>query len=166
MDNHILQVSADGVIVLVVAFLLYIAWYDFKHLTILNRDILLLLALYAAWSGLTGFATIAGDLGAGMVLFLMGLVLWLLRMMGAGDVKLYFGLGLFMGLPGIGAFAILLLAVTLAFLGASVFATRSTTREGVIGRLRTIRETGKAPYAVLMCAAAIPAILMRSFGSG
>lgn len=160
MDT-LVPLIADGVLLVAISLLVYVAWYDFNHLTIYNRNILLLIALYVTWAALNGFPSTVADLAAGLVLFLLGFAMWLLRMMGAGDAKLYLGLGLFMGLSGLGLFAILLMAATLAFLAASSFAARCSNREGIIGRLRTIRETGKVPYAVPMCAAAIPSILLR-----
>ncbi len=144
-----------------VALLIYIAWYDFNNLTIRNTSVLLLLGLYLIWVALTGFQTFVGDLGVGVLLFILGLVMWLVRLMGAGDVKLYFGLGLFMGINTASLFAILLLITTIAFLLVMVIASKSGAKSGIPGRLREIRTSGKAPYAVPMCLAAIPCTLIR-----
>lgn len=155
-----MQLAADGVMLLAIGLLLGIAWHDFGHFTIHNRAVLVLLVLYLAWAALTGFASLAGDLAAGLILFLPGFAMWLLRLMGAGDVKLYFGLGLFMGMPGLGLFAALLLAVSVLFLlllhGAARLGTGRLPR-----RMKEIRASGKAPYAVIMCSAAIPVMLVR-----
>ncbi len=156
-----LNFAAVAVGLAVVALLICIAWYDFNNLTIRNKSVLLLLGLYLIWAALTGFQTLASDLGVGILLFLLGLVMWLMRLMGAGDVKLYFGLGLFMGIKTVGLFALLLLAATILLLFAMIIAARAGAEKGISGRLREIRETRKAPYAVPMCMAAIPCILIR-----
>ena len=157
----ILDIAAVAVGLVAVALLIHIAWYDFKNLTIRNNSVLLLLALYLVWSALNGFQTFVGDLGVGAFLFILGLVMWLMRLMGAGDVKLYFALGLFMGINTAGLFAIFLLIATILFLLAMFIAARAKAETGIPGRLREIRETGKAPYAVPMCMAAIPCTLIR-----
>lgn len=157
----VLEFAAVAVGLAAVALLIYIAWYDFNNLTIRNTSVLLLLGLYLIWAALTGFQTFVGDLGVGVLLFILGLVMWLVRLMGAGDVKLYFGLGLFMGINTASLFAILLLITTIAFLLVMVIASKSGAKSGIPGRLREIRTTGKAPYAVPMCLAAIPCTLIR-----
>lgn len=156
-----MSLAADGVLAGVALFLVHIARYDYLHLTIFNRSVVILLIAYALWAALTGFVTLPGDIFTAVLLFVMGLVLWFARLMGAGDAKLYFALGLFLGFQTLGVFAALLLAVTLIFMAAMFLAGRSGVKTGIAGRLAYFRETGKVPYAVIMCAAAIPAILMR-----
>lgn len=146
---------------LVIGLLLRIAWYDFKHLVIGNGVILLLLGIYVLWAALLGFQTVASDLAAGAILFLPAFAMWLMRLMGAGDVKLYFALGLFMGFGGLPFFALALLGVTLTFLLVLSIAQKSQSRAGVLVRLREFKTSGQAPYGVIMCCAAIPVIAMR-----
>lgn len=122
--------------------------------------VLLLLAQYLTWATLTGFTTIIGDVIAGAVLFLIAFILWLFRMMGAGDVKLYAALGMFIGFDYLSLYAVLLLLVSVLF----VVLIQSTRLLKSGGRLNEIRTSGKAPYSVPMCFAAIPAILLRTFG--
>jgi len=155
------DIVADAVLLLAVGLLLHIAWFDFWHLTIRNISVLILLGLYVIWALLVGFQTLAGDLGAGLILFLIGLVMWLAKMMGGGDVKLYFALGLLMGFANIGLFAFTLLAATLLFLAALVVSARLKHDSAILLRLREIHASGRAPYAVPMCLAAAPVIVLR-----
>lgn len=161
-----LETAADGVALLAVGLLLHIAWHDFWHLKIRNTSVLVLLGLYGLWALLGGFQSLTGDLGTGLILFLIGLVMWRARMMGGGDVKLYFALGLFMGIAKVGLFAIALLAATLLFLAALTVAARVKYGGVILCRLREIQDSGKAPYAVPLCLAAVPVILLRIFVGG
>lgn len=155
------DIVADAVLLLAVGLLLHIAWFDFWHLTIRNISVLILLGLYVVWALLGGFQTLASDLGAGLILFLIGLVMWLAKMMGGGDVKLYFALGLLMGFANIGLFAVALLATTLLFLATLVLSARLKHGGAILLRLREIHTSGRAPYAVPMCLAAAPVIVLR-----
>jgi len=159
------EIVMDAVLLLAVGLLLYIAWFDFWHLTIRNISVLILLGFYVVWAVLGGFQTLAGDLGAGLVLFLIGLVMWLAKMMGGGDVKLYFVLGLLMGFANIGLFAISLLAATLLFLAALIVSARLKHGGAILSRLREIHTSGRAPYAVPLCLAAAPVIVLRIIAS-
>lgn len=155
------DIMANSVVLLAVALLAHIAWYDFWHLKIRNLGVLVLLALYASWLLLGGVQSWAGDLGTGLILFLIGFVMWRARLMGGGDVKLYFALGLFMGFANLGFFAIGLLLSSLLFLLALRLAAGGNRDGAIRCRLRVIRDSGRAPYAVPLCLAAIPVILLR-----
>lgn len=157
---------ANVVALLAVGLMLYIAWHDFWHLTIRNSSVLALFGLYVAWVGLSGLQTLAGDLGTGFILFVVGFVMWRGGMMGGGDVKLYFVLGLFMGFDNVGLFAAGLLLTTVLFLLALRIAARITSGGDFLIRLRAIRDSGRAPYAVPLCMAAVPLILLRISSSG
>ncbi|QGY00200.1 pilus assembly protein CpaA [Roseovarius faecimaris] len=159
----VLDLPALVVGAMALGLILHVAWYDFRHLTIRNSAVLLLLALYGLYAALTGFSALASDLAAGVVLFVPGLVMWLMRLMGAGDVKLYFALGLFIGLDRLWLFAVLLLGVSVMFLIALQAARIFRNKSVLWQRLGEIRTSGKAPYAVIMGAAAIPVILLRLF---
>lgn len=159
------NIVADAVLLLAVGLLLHIAWYDFWHLTIRNVSVLIVLGLYVVWALLGGFQSLAGDLGAGLILFLIGLGMWQAKMMGGGDVKLYFALGLLMGFANIGLFAVLLLAATFLFLAALIISARLKHGGVILSRLREIHTSGRAPYAVPMCLAAVPVIVFRIVAS-
>ncbi|WP_292638899.1 prepilin peptidase, partial [Mesorhizobium sp.] len=79
--------------VLAIPLLAWIAWLDFKTQKIANRDVLLLLCLGAG--GLLLLSLQSGswwDMGlsalAGLLLFVALFPFWVLRKVGAGDVKL------------------------------------------------------------------------------
>ncbi|WP_160006953.1 prepilin peptidase [Thalassococcus halodurans] len=147
------------VIISVVAVLVWVVRIDYRSLRIPNKMVLLLLAQYFVWASLTGFATIIGDLVAGTVLFLIALISWLFRMMGAGDVKLYVALGMFIGFDHLSLYVVLLFLISVVF----VVLIRLSKFVNLGPRMNEIRTSGKAPYAVPMCFAAIPAILVRTF---
>jgi Flp pilus assembly protein protease CpaA len=150
----------DLVIFLSIIALAWIVRVDFASLKITNKSVLVLLGLYLVWAALTGFVSIWSDLAAGATLFLLALVMWLLRMMGGGDVKLYAVLGFFVGFDQLLFFAVLLLVISVLF----VVLIQTAGRIAKSGRLHEIRQSGKAPYAVPMCFAAILAILLRALG--
>lgn len=143
-------------------FLLWIAKQDFETLTIKNRSVLILLGVYVLWAGLRVFATTPTDLLAAAILFGLGLVMWLLRAMGAGDVKLYFAVGLFVGLPYLMVYASFLIVSSFGFYLLLVVA-KNLDWQGTVGaRLKEFGTSGKAPYAVPIVLAAVPTILIRA----
>lgn len=148
---------------------LRIAWTDFLTWKISNRSVLFLTAcfiVYAALGLALGEAArfridLASSLAAGFLLLVTGFLFWKLRLFGAGDAKLMFPIGLFVGwerlLPfafGLAIFAVLaLLALKLPLpLGLGM------TRFGL--RFDEIRQTGKVPYAVIIVASLL-AILVQ-----
>lgn len=158
------EIASKAVLLMVCWFLIQVAWYDFWRFTIRNQTVFILLAFYALWASLTGFESILGDLAAALIVFVIGFAMWLLRAMGAGDVKLYFALGLFMGLSGLGLFSVLLLLVTAIFLCGIYLISYTEPESRILKRLKFIKSSGKAPYAVLMCGASIPVIMIRMIG--
>ncbi|MBB6224931.1 Flp pilus assembly protein protease CpaA [Rhizobium leguminosarum] len=54
---------------------------------------------------------IGGDVGAGLLMFMLGVVLWAFRLFGAGDAKLFLPIGLFVGWHEMLPFAFLLLVL-------------------------------------------------------
>lgn len=107
-----------------------------------------------------GFPGGWADVAAGVILFVLGVVFWLLRMMGAGDAKLYLPLGILIGWQGLTAFALLLLPVSLLFLGLLKVGPRILPQNARIGaRLAELRARRTIPYGVPMAAAAIVALV-------
>jgi len=139
----------------------HVARVDFLTLKIRNSSVLALCGLYVLWAATGGFQSLGPDLVAGGLLFMIGLVMWFARMMGAGDVKLYFALGLFIGFGLLGWYAVLLLVASVLFMAALTLAGRSGSRAGIVARLREIRETRRLPYAVPMVMAGAPVIVAR-----
>jgi prepilin peptidase CpaA len=96
-----------------------IAWLDFTTQKISNRDVLLLLCL--GLGSLQFLSILFGswwDMGlsalAGLVLFLALFPFWVLRKVGAGDVKLMAVVPFLTGGSGLAAFSVLLLVFAVA----------------------------------------------------
>lgn len=148
----------------IIAMLLRVCIVDFRTLQISNRSVLVLIGLYVLWLIAVGAETLATDLLIGAVLFGIAFVMWLLRAMGAGDVKLYFALGLLLGIQAVGPFVVLLILVSLLFWLTLLVATRATAPASqTLDRLRYFRTKGVVPYGVIMTIAAIPPLLFRLF---
>lgn len=136
---------------------------DFWTLRVPNREVLILIGLYVGKALTTGFLTLPSDLFLGGLFFAMSFVMWLLRAVGAGDVKLYFALGLLIGLEGALLYVIALLVISIGMLAAIRFGSgRAEPQSGTImGRLAMFRKEGKLPYAVPMCLAACVPFVMQ-----
>lgn len=143
-------------------FLCRIAWVDFLTLRIRNKDVMILLGLaLLGWLSRTGGQG-WGDLLAGVFLFVLGFVFWALRMMGAGDAKLFLPLGVMIGWSNLLVFAVALLPASLLTLAAFFVGRRVMPEAGLVGgRLREIARLRGVPYAVPLLLAAIPALLPR-----
>lgn len=158
---------------------LWAAWQDFLTWKIRNGTVLALIAVYVVlaaanylwryrYSGTlpAGHLSLASDLGAALLLFAVGFALWLVRMLGAGDAKLFFPLGLFIGFHHLLLFAIILaLAAVVVTLALKFRIPIQYHGLPYVARLEEIRSTGKVPYAVLMAAAALVAMYARYFSS-
>ncbi|MBX5065243.1 A24 family peptidase [Rhizobium lentis] len=142
---------------------LYAAWTDFRTWKIPNRLVLALVTLYAlrAVAELLGsedvgaalFASsgIGGDVAAGLLMFMLGVMLWAFRLFGAGDAKLFLPIGLFVGWHGMLPFSFLLLVlgiVTLLALRLPV--PLRVAHLAFFMRIEEIRASRKIPYGVIM----------------
>lgn len=145
--------------------LLRIAWTDFRSFRIPNADVIVLVsASLAQWSALTGGRDLA-DLGAGLFLFAMGFVFWFLRLMGAGDAKLFLPLGIMIGWANLPIFALCLLPASLLCLLVLRLARRAAPAGGMLPRrLHQISRMKGVPYAVPLTLAALPALIPRLLG--
>ncbi|MEY9324331.1 prepilin peptidase [Sinorhizobium fredii] len=161
-------------IVATVLLLLYAAWSDFRLWKIPNAIVLALIAVYALHAALqlltaedVGAALfsssgIAGDVGAGLLLFTLGFGLWSFKLFGAGDAKLFLPIGLFIGWHGMLPFAVfLLIGGMAALLILKLPMPLQLAHFSVVMRLEEIRTTRKIPYGVIMVAAALPVIALR-----
>jgi prepilin peptidase CpaA len=146
----------------------YAAWSDFRYWKIPNGAILALLALYSLRAGaallmtedvgaaLFSSAGIGGDIGAGLLLFALGVGLWAFGLFGAGDAKLFLPIGLFIGWNGMSLFAIfLLIGGILALLALRLPMPLPLAHISVFMRIEEIRATRKIPYGVIMVIAAL-----------
>lgn len=160
--------------VFAVLLFLYAAWSDFQSWKIPNGVVLALVGLYAVnavvalltaddiGAALFSSAGIGGHVGAGLLLFALGFVLWLFRLFGAGDAKLFLPIGLFIGWHGMLPFAIFLLIggiVTLMILRLPM--PLQLAHFSVVMRLEEIRTTRKIPYGVIMVAATLTVMALR-----
>ncbi|MFL5009741.1 prepilin peptidase [Rhizobium sp.] len=147
---------------------LYAAWTDFRTWKIPNTIVLALVTLYALRAvavmlgsedvGAALFASsgIGGDVGAGLLMFILGVMLWAFRLFGAGDAKLFLPIGLFVGWHGMLPFSLLLLVlgiVTLLVLRLPV--PLRVAHIGFFMRIEEIRASRKIPYGVVMVFAAL-----------
>lgn len=153
----------QAVLVVASAFLFYIAWYDFQTLKIRNVFVVILIGIYAVFSVVTGFATLKPDLVAGGVLFVMAFIFWLFGLLGAGDAKLYFPVGLFLGTSGLVIYLILLLGFSVLTL--LIIRVGGKPRNGAgpfRERLVMLREAGRVPYSVPMAVATVVVIWLKA----
>ena len=146
------------------AYLCVIAWNDIRALKIRNFSVAVLLLLYLIHTIIMRFNGLPGDLMAGVLLFCIGLVMWLARGMGAGDVKLMFVIGLFTGYFALPVFGILLVLVSVIMYLVIWICAKADAKSGVTGRLAKMKHEGKVPYAVPLAIAALPAMLLGLYG--
>lgn len=147
---------------------LYAAWTDFRTWKIPNTLVLALVTLYALRAmavmlasedvGAALFASsgIGGDLGAGLLMFMLGVALWAFRLFGAGDAKLFLPIGLFIGWHGMMPFAVLLLVLGIVtLLVLRLPAPLRVAHLAFFMRIEEIRASRKIPYGVIMVFAAL-----------
>ncbi|APO73389.1 prepilin type IV endopeptidase protein [Rhizobium etli 8C-3] len=148
---------------LAVLLFLYAGWTDFQTWKIPNTLVLALIALYALRAvavmvssediGATLFALtgIGGDVGAGLLMFVLGVVLWAFGMFGAGDAKLFLPIGLFIGWHGMLPFSIFLLVFGVATLLMLRLPIPLPFKHlAFFMRIEEIRASRKVPYGVVM----------------
>ncbi|MFD1196042.1 prepilin peptidase [Seohaeicola saemankumensis] len=141
-------------------FLLYLAWQDFLTFRIRNRDVLIFSGMVLALLALRGFEGALPDVMAGLLLFGLGFVMWLLGAMGAGDVKLYLPLGVFVGWSMLPIYVVFLLLGSVLLLMSILAARRFPSEKGLLrARLTKIARTKGVPYAVPMAFGAILTML-------
>ncbi|MQW88256.1 prepilin peptidase [Sinorhizobium saheli] len=154
---------------------LHAAWSDFRFWRIPNAVILALVAVYAVGAtagmlaaedvGAALFSStgIAGDIGAGLLLFILGFALWSFRLFGAGDAKLFLPIGLFLGWHGMLPFAVFLLIGGIAtLLALKLPMPLQLAHYSVAMRIEEIRSTRKIPYGVIMVIAALTTMTMQA----
>ncbi|WP_042775498.1 prepilin peptidase [Sinorhizobium fredii] len=168
------MISEINILIVATVLLLYAAWSDFRLWKIPNPIVLALIAVYALHAALQLLAAedvgaalfsssgIAGDIGAGLLLFTLGFGLWSFKLFGAGDAKLFLPIGLFIGWHGMLPFAIfLLIGGIAALLILKLPMPLQLAHFSVAVRLEEIRTTRKIPYGVIMVAAALCVTALR-----
>lgn len=155
-----MELAAPALSLASVGWLGVIAWRDFWTLRISNADVAIMLCLAVLTRAALGFPGGWSDLAAGLILFVLGVVFWLLRMMGAGDAKLYLPLGILIGWQGLLPFAVLLLPFSVLFLGMMAAGPRLLPQGSAVGgRMADIRARRTIPYGVPMAATAIAVMI-------
>lgn len=155
----ILSLMATVLLLIVTALLLYIAWQDFLTLKIRNPHVIALGALALAYAAASGLDALPSALLAGAVLFVMAFVFWLLGLVGAGDAKLYFPVGVLIGLEGFVPYLLILLASSLLFVLLFRLGNVALGGRGLVGaRLQEISERRSVPYSMPMVVATIGAM--------
>ena len=162
----------------------YAAVSDFATWRIPNWTVLALVALYTvglaaktifaptsvlsllttpdAAAGFFDIHAVWSDLAAAFMLFALGVVFWLFRMFGAGDAKLFFPIGLYIGWIGLLPFAVLLVAAgALAAIVLKMPLPLPLQFSFFFMRLDEIRKTKKIPYGVVMVMATVGTIALR-----
>lgn len=169
---------------LVVVAALIASWHDFRRHRVPNalNAVVLLLAFAAQWIcfGAAGLsAAFLGMIVAGGPL----LVLWRLRMMGAGDVKYMAALGAWLG-PTLALHALVLGALVGGLMAVAMILVRGSWRQSVnhvgllalrLGDCRSLAETprvggfadtagGVLPYAIPLSVGALGVVFGDYFG--
>lgn len=143
-----------------------IAVRDFQTLKVSNRSNLLLLLTYVVWLVSRQFEAFETDLLVGALFSAIALLMWLAKALGAGDVKLYFVLGLLLGIETAVLYVVLLLIVSFVVLlvvKLAKFEFEAQEDVSFRGRLARFQQTGKLPYAVLMVFSAVAPLWVRFF---
>jgi prepilin peptidase CpaA len=161
-----------AIVVCAACLFLLAAWQDFRSWKIRNGTILALLAAYAClvlvrWlPGSLAGGELVGEIGAGLLLFVVGFALWGFGLFGAGDAKLLLPVGLFVGFSHLTPFALaLMVAGIVVFLALKFPIPAVYVVWPAVARLDEIRRTGKVPYGVVIAAATLVAMYLRYFAA-
>ena len=159
MANVFMMSISIGASLIAYILFAYVAWEDFRRWKVENRIVLLLLALFIihtasaelAGGAISEIVNVTDSLLAALLLFTIGFVAWLIKIMGAGDAKLLFPVGLFVGWHQLFDFAIgLLFASIIVFLLIKLPLPLGLSMTRIGMRIDEIRSTRKVPYAVVI----------------
>lgn len=117
-----------------------------------NPAVLIVLALFIPWLAMTGLAALVGALLAAAIAFVVSFALWNLKIVGAGDSKLFASVALFAGLGHLAQ-----LAAGTALVGGLIALVIMVTRPRRALVMITMRGKGDfgdgIPYGVAIAAA-------------
>ena len=172
MSGSVFFVLAQLSLLAAVAVFLIAAYTDFTTWKIPNRLIFMAVgcyvpyALFSQMAGVQNAVEPLGGLAAAALLFVVGFVFWALKLFGAGDAKLFFPVGLFLGWPLLLPYALGLIIFAILFWLALKWPLPPTMRLTAAGvRIDEIRSSGKVPYGVVMVAALIACLIMERISS-
>jgi prepilin peptidase CpaA len=139
-----------------------LAYLDFWYLTLPNRIIAALTFCAALYVWLAPDRLWQTALLAALLLFAIGTVFWLLRLMGAGDAKLMLPLGILIDLSGFIAFAIGLLGLTLVlYVSIKLAGKDPNSQHALIRRLSEINNQGKVPFGLPLISATMLVLALQ-----
>ena len=155
-----------------IAIFIYAAFRDFLVWKISNATVLAATAAYipVATTGLFAGPVLAAKVDptsavtAALMLFTIGFVLWLMKLLGAGDAKLMFPVGLFIGWDYLLPYALGLIVsavIALFIMNVSLPAAFANSMVGM--RIDEIRRSGKMPYGVVMVTALLATLSAKYF---
>ena len=146
----------------VISLLSYLAYLDFWYLKLPNRIILALTLCAALYVWVSTDRIWQTALLAALLLFAMGTVFWLLRLMGAGDAKLMLPLGILVDISGFIAFAVGLMAFTLVlYITIKLAGNNTSSRHNIARRLREINTLGTVPFGVPLIGATVLVLVLQ-----
>lgn len=142
---------------------LYVAYTDFTRWKITNIAVLALLSCGTVLQLFVSFDGLIPALLSGALFFLIAFPFWLLRMTGAGDVKLLGATGFVIGFDDALELAVLMLASSLLFLAVISIVRRYILLVPVaLSRsFSEILQRGKVPYGVPISLAAVTLLCLR-----
>jgi prepilin peptidase CpaA len=139
------------------AILVWAAFTDIKSRRIPNAAVLGLVAIFAAWALAGAPAGLGSGLAAAAIGFAVGFALYLFKVMGAGDVKLFAATALFIGLVYLPMFA---LATALAGGAVAVVSLLARPRRSMVmfamrGKGGQAEHGRGVPYGVAISVAGV-----------
>lgn len=130
----------------------WIAISDARHRRIPNLAVLALLALFLPWCFLAGGVHLGPALAAAGIALAVTMALWLTKIIGAGDSKMFVAVALFMGLDNLAAVALLTVLIG-GVMALASFASRPQRALAMI-TLRGRGDWGRGiPYGVAIALA-------------
>ena len=148
------DIGRDGVAALLTGVLVWAAANDVRTRKIPNASVLAVVVLFAGWTMLAGFSGLAQAMIAGAIAFVVSFALYNLKIVGAGDSKLFAAVALFAGLDRLAQLT-LLTGIVGGLIALFIMVTRPR-RALVMLTMRGKGDFGDGiPYGVAIAAAAI-----------
>jgi prepilin peptidase CpaA len=148
------DVGRLAVAALLTVALAWASFTDIRDRKIRNVNVLVVMALFVPWAVLGGFSAAISDLEAGALALAVCVAMYMARLVGAGDAKLFAAVSLFVGLPGLMG-----LAITTAMAGgalAALILASNPRRTMVMISMQGKGDPGRGvPYGVAIAAAGV-----------